>query len=222
MTRLLNASVSSYIAQPEQTFYTLCDMILDSGTIRTFNGAGYLMVGANTYVGIGDLGEIDPVQEDTMSFPRGIRITVTGVASSNMLSEAMQENFFNREVKLYRCWWDTTSLSIVNTAECWYSGRINEVNMVRRDSDRGDYIEFSVYTRLKREVPPHYYTTQDMMVGPYSGDTFFEYTAQIPGFVAYWGGERTYFSLTPGGGGTSIPPVFADELSRWIRARLGG
>jgi hypothetical protein len=176
----------------------LADVILDSGTIRAFNGAGYLMVGANTYTGVGDLGRVSTIREDINRFPRGVTIQLASVTSSSLLSEAIGETMFNRQVTLYRCWYNPSSLSIVNTPERWFKGNINEVNVNRGDPEMGDYIELTVFTRLKREAYASYYTQQDMMVGPYSGDTFFSFTDQIPNFKALWGQEPTYFDNLPG------------------------
>jgi hypothetical protein len=205
MTRTLAASVNSAIAQPVATFYTLADVILDSGTIRAFNGAGYLKVGANTYSGVGDLGGIDAIREDADEFPRGLKLTLAAVTSSNLLSEALQENLFNREVKLYRCWYDTTSLSAVNTAECWFKGKINEVNMYRGDQEKGDYLELTLATRLRREANASYYTQEDLWL-TYSGDTFFQHVDKIPGFKSLWGQKPTYFDT--GASQTRTDPGF--------------
>lgn len=191
MTRTLDASVNSYISQPTAQLYTLADVVLDSGTVRAFNGAGYLMVGANTYAGVGDLGNVSPIREDTNRFSTGVTITLASVASSSLLTEAIGETMFNREVSLYRCWYNPSSLAIVNTPECWFKGNINEVNVYRGNPELGDYIELTVYSRLKREAYASYYTREDMLSGSYSGDTFFNYLDQIVGFTSMWGGEPT-------------------------------
>lgn len=195
MTRLLATAVTSYVSRPLVNLYTLADLVLDSGTLRMWNGVGYLMVGANTYSGIGDLGRIEPIKEDVTEFPRGLKVTFAAVTSSNLLAEALNEKLFNRSITLYRAWWDTTSLSIVNTPEISYKGRINEVNLNRGDPEQGDFLELTIATRLRRESAVSYYTKEDLAL-TYSGDTFFNYTAKIPNFKSLWGQKPVYFPVS--------------------------
>jgi hypothetical protein len=125
-------------------------------------------------------------------------VSLAAVTSSNLLAEALNENLFNRQVTFYRAWWDTTSLTVVNTAEMSFRGRINEVNLNRGDSEMGDFLELTIATRLRRESAVSYYSKEDLSL-TYSGDTFFDHTTKIPGFKSKWGDQPIYFSA---GGGT--------------------
>lgn len=196
MTRTLAAAVNSYLAEPTITFFTLADFTLVGGTLRVFNGAGYLMVGANTYTGIGDLGGVEAIKEDAASFQTGVKVWISALNSS-ALYEAMNEQLFNRDVKLYRCLYNTNSMTVVNTAELWFRGRVNEVQMYRNDAERGDFIEMTLRHKLRREGKASYYTNEDMLTGSYSGDTFFSHLDKIPGFKALWGQQATYFQAGP-------------------------
>lgn len=199
MSRLLAASVTSYVSRPVANLYTLADLVLDGGTLRMWNGAGYLAVGANTYTGLGDFGNIEPIKEDLSEFPRALKVTLAAVTSSNLLAEALAENLFNRPITIYRAWWDTTSLSVVNTPEVSFKGRINEVVLKRGDAEQGDFLELTIATRLRRESAVSYYTKEDLAL-TYSGDTFFNYVDKIAGFKSLWGQKPVYFNVTNPGG----------------------
>lgn len=190
MTRTLDATVNSYTSLPSQTFYTLVELELVGGTLRAYNGAGYLNVGVNTYTGVGDFGGIEQIKESADSFSQGLKLWVSAINSS-ALYEAVNERLFNREVRIYRCWYDPSSLSVVNTPELWHRARINEVSLYRGDAERGDYLEMTLRTKMQRESKASYYTTEDMLTGPYSGDTFFFYLPQIPMFKSMWGQQPT-------------------------------
>lgn len=190
MTRTLDASVTSYVAQPTQTFLTLAHIELVGGTLKVHNGAGYLMVGVNTYMGVGDFGGLEPIKESADSFSQGFKLWISALNSA-ALYEAVNERLFNREIKLYRCWYDPSSLMVVNTPEIWYRGRINEATMYRGDEDRGDFLEVTLRTKMDRESKASYYTQEDMLTGAYSGDTFFWYLPQIPLFKSLWGQQPT-------------------------------
>lgn len=192
MTRTLAASVNSYTAQPTVTLYTLAEVSLVGGTLRVFNGAGYLYTGTNTYGGIGDFGGVEAIKEESSEFQVGLKMWLSAVNSSVMY-EALNERLFNADVKLYRCWYNPSSLAIVNTPELWFRGRINECTLYRGDPEKGDYLEMILRNKLQREAAASYYTREDMLAGPYSGDTFFNYTNLIPGFKSMWGQKPTAF-----------------------------
>ena len=52
----------------------------------------------------------------------------------------------------FRAWYNTTSLTLVSTPECWYKGQINQVNVVRGDTEKGDHIELHLQTKLSCEA----------------------------------------------------------------------
>lgn len=201
MTRTLAASVNSYLSTPDLTRFTLADIELVGGTVRAFNGVGYLMVGANTYAGLGTFGGVEPVREDATEFPRNTKLWLSAV-NSQVLSEGLSEQLFNRRVTLYRCWFDRAAQTIVNTAEMWYRGYISEVDLFRGDEQRGDYFEVTVDTLMRSERKASYYTTEDLAITA-SGDTFFTHLPKIPLFKTLWGQQAVFFGV--GGGGSWSP-----------------
>ena len=119
--------------------------------------------------------------------------------SSASLTEALNEQLFNRQVVLKRAW--LTNGTIVNTPEQWFDGKIGAVDLVRGNSERGTYLDIMLQTRMDRSRQIKYFTKEDLWQ-TYSGDTFFHYTPFIEGQVALWGQAKTYFPTTAGG---SVP-----------------
>lgn len=196
MTRTLDASVNSYLSEPEIRFLVLCEIdSLSAGTLRASNGIGWLMVGANTYGGVGDFGGLEPVKESSDEQPQGLKITLGAVTSSTLLIESINENLFNKPIRLYRCFFNQNSQSVVNTPEQWFKGKINEINLTRGDEGRGDYIEIVADANAIRERVAEYMTAEDHTI-TYSGDTFFQYLDQIVGFKGLWGQEVSLFSVS--------------------------
>jgi hypothetical protein len=77
-----------------------------------------------------------------------------------------------------------------------FSGFINQVQLKLRDPTRGNYVELEIESRLRRE-PRSAWFNKETLWQTYSGDTFFNFIEQIPGFKALWGNKATYFQ-TPG------------------------
>jgi hypothetical protein len=190
MTRTLAASVNSYLSEPALEVRLLADVTFTNTTMRLHTGVGSMMVGATHYDGIGTFGGIERVTESPNNFVAPVTIWLSAVDSAG-LSEAVTEKLFGKPVVLYRAWMREGAM--VNTPEEWYRGVMGEVNIHRGDPERGNYIEVGVQSKLDRGRRPTYYTKEDLAL-TYSGDTFFNYTDQIPGMKALWGQKPTRFS----------------------------
>ena len=190
MTRTYTAAVNSYLSEPVHELKLLADITFTNTTMRVWTGVGSLMVGATHYDGVGHFGGIERVSENPNNFTAPVKMWLTAVDSAN-LSEALSERLFGKAVVIRRCW--LNDRTVVNTPEEWYRGVMGEVRLVRGDSERGNYIEVGVQTKLDRQRKPTYYTKEDLAM-TYSGDTFFNYTDQIQGTKALWGQRPTRFS----------------------------
>lgn len=208
-TRNLTAEVGSLMAAPEHGRRVLAHVSLNSSTLYMHTGIGNLVVNTITYLGIGHLGGVQQVRDSLDRFSPGVNLWLSA-ASSDLLSETLGESMFNKDVKLYRAF--LRDHVLVNTPELWFRGKVNEVNLYRADPERGDYVEMQCRIRLKKEAKSSYYTREDLWL-TYSGDTGFDYLAQIPGFKGMWGqfatsfyGGRFYEGAQGIGGGSRASP----------------
>lgn len=190
MTRTLAAAVDSYLSEPVQELRVLARITLSTSTMRVHTGVGSLMVGATHYDGIGAFGGVEQISESPNNMTSAIKMWLSAVNSA-ALNDAVTEQLFGKSVELYRAWLRDGTL--VNTPEQWYRGMIGAVDVYRGDPDRGNYIEVSLQTKMDRRYRPTYYTKEDLAL-TYSGDTFFNYTHQIPQMTAMWGQRPTRFS----------------------------
>jgi hypothetical protein len=189
-TRNLTAAVGSLMSEQTYGLRVLAHISLNSETLYLQTAVGNLVVNTITYAGVGQLGGVDRISEDLERFTPGVKLWLSA-HSSSLLSETLSENLFNKDVKLYRAFLRDSAL--VNTPELWFRGKVGEINLYRGDQERGDYIEVMCRTRLKKENKSSYYTREDLWL-TYSGDTGFDYHAQIPGFKGRWGQYITLFS----------------------------
>ena len=188
-TRNLTAAVGSVMAGPEFGFRVLAHIATASDTLYLQTGIGKTVVNTITYTGVGQLGGIDKIKDDTDNFSPGLKLWLSA-NSSALLSAVIQEQMFNRNVSLYRAYFQQGVL--VNTPELWFKGRVNEVMLKRGDPERGDHVTLDCRTLLNKEAKSSYYTREDLWL-TYSGDTGFDYHSQIPGFKGAWGQQTVLF-----------------------------
>lgn len=203
MSRNLSAAVTS-ISQLESIRYRiLCEVYsLTTGTTRACTGNNYVSFNSNTYLPIGKLGGVDPIQEESDVFPRAAKLWFTAVNSANVV-DVLTENMFGKPVSLYRTFL-TDSYTCVATPELIFKGKINTCDMRLKDPERGDYFEIEIESKLARSNRSLYFN-RETLVGFYaqSGNTLFDYITRIPFTKANWGGMVV-------GGGDFVPGFVQD------------
>lgn len=208
MSRFLFTAAESASTAELVQFRMLASVTMTSTTILACTGVTPVAWGVNTYSPVGAFGGVEKVQEDADPFPRAVRMWLSMVGSAQ-LYEPMTENLFNKPVKLYRAFLDKNQL-LVSTPEMIFSGFINKVDIHLRDPTKGDHVELEIESRLRRE-PRSAWFNKETLWQTYSGDTFFNFIEQIPGFRALWGNRATYFTAPnpypnwPGGGFPGFP-----------------
>lgn len=191
MTRFLSTSQQAYAERDTVAFRQLVDIGVTSSTLYACTGYRYLFAMGNTYTPVGVLGGVEPIQEESDPFPRGIKMWLAAVDSSD-LYEPLREDMFNRPVKLWEVFLDPDTFALSNTPELRWQGKINEIEIRLNDGEKGNYYEVSAETEL-RKTPQRAYFNKETLAVTYSGDTFFNYTHLIPTQRTMWGQQATSF-----------------------------
>jgi len=195
VSRFLSSSQQSYSESDRFALRQFVDVGVTSGTIYACNGYRYLYAMGNTYTPVGVLGGLEPIQEESDPFPRGLKLWLAAVNSSQ-LYEPLREDMFNRTVKVWEAFLDPDTFALSNTPELRWQGRINEVEIRFNDSERGNYYEVSAETELRRTPQKAYFNKETLWL-TYSGDTFYDLMHLIPTQRTMWGQEATTFG-SPG------------------------
>lgn len=195
MTRFLSSSQQAYSERDTFALRQLANIGVTSGTIYACTGYRYLYAMGNTYTPVGILGGVEPIQEESDPYPRGLKLWLAAVDSSD-LYEPLREDMFNRQVNLYEVFLDPDTFALTNTPELRWSGTINEVEIRFNDSERGTYYEVSAETELRRS-PLRAYFNKETLALTYSGDTFYDYMHLIPTQKTMWGQKATSFAGYP-------------------------
>lgn len=212
MSRFLSSSQQAYSEAAIFALRQLVDVGVTSGTIYACSGYRFLYTMGNTYTPVGVLGGVDPIQEESDPFPRGIKMWLAAVDSSD-LYEPLREDMFNRPVKVWEVFLDPDTFALTNTPELRWQGLINEIEIRFNDGEKGNYYEVSAETELRRS-PQRGYFNKETLALAYSGDTFFDYAYLIPTQRTMWGQQATTFGnypsrpsapTVPGRGGRFLP-----------------
>jgi hypothetical protein len=210
VSRFLSSSQQAYSESDRFALRQLVDVGVTSSTIYACSGYRYLFAMGNTYTPVGVLGGIEPIQEESDPFPRGLKLWLAAINSSQ-LYEPLREDMFNRTVKVWEAFLDPDTLALSNTPELRWQGRINEVEIRFNDSERGNYYEVSAETELRRTPQKAYFNKETLWL-TYSGDTFYDLMHLIPTQRTMWGQEATNFSApgtvprSPAPGGRYLNP----------------
>lgn len=204
MSRFLSSSQQTYSEREGVAFRQLADVGVTSGTIYACTGYRYLYAMGNTYTPVGIFGGVEPIQEESDPFPRGLKLWLAAVHSSQ-LYEPLREDMFNRPVKIWEVFLDPDSLAMTNTPELRWAGKVDEVEIRFNDSERGNYYEVSAETELRREPVQAYFNKETHWL-TYSGDTFYNYMHLIPTFRSSWGGLQPSESVGGKGTGHWVKP----------------
>jgi hypothetical protein len=172
-------------------FRQLVDVGVTSGTIYACSGYRYLYAMGNTYTPVGVLGGIEPIQEESDPFPRGLKLWLAAVSSAQFY-HVMQEDMFARGVNYYEVFLDPLTFEMSNTPELRWTGKTNEVELRFRDAERGPHTEIIAETELRR-IPKRIYFNQETLWQTYSGDSFYKFQHAIPLSKSTWGGEATRY-----------------------------
>lgn len=202
MSRNISAAVTSISQLPNLSYRLLCEVYsLTAGAVsRTCTGNNWIVFAGNTYSPVGNLGGIDPIQEESDIFPRSARVWFCAISTS-AIQEVLAETMFNRPVILRRTFL-TESFTCVSSPEIVFKGNVNTVEMKLKDPERGNYFELEIDSRLNRNTRSLYFNKETVQ-GVYgnSGSTLFNNLDSIPFIKANWGGMtvRNNFAGDPGG-----------------------
>lgn len=195
MSRYFSANQQSLSAQDVVAFRQLADIGTTSGTLYACNGYRYLFAFGNTYTPVGALGGIEPIQEESDPFPRGLKMWLAAVNSSEIY-EPLRSDMANRPVKVYEVFLDPNDFSMPNTPELRWAGLIDTVEIRFDDPDRGSYYEVGGETDLRRTPKRAYFNHESQFIA-FSGDLFFDWMPTIPTYKSMWGQQQQNYAPFP-------------------------
>lgn len=104
------------------------DFDFPSGHVRLWTGAGPLVIGADTYLGGGELVKIKPLIERAALSAERMEFELSGVqVNPGLVSESDIEACFGRAVILYLGFLNNTTHQLIDTPEIAWEGEISNI-----------------------------------------------------------------------------------------------
>ena len=175
----------------------------DSATLYLHNGVGSYVWGSQTWLGIGALGQISPLEEGHDLSPLGVTLQLTAF-DATVLNEAINEEVFNRRVTLYIGLLDDNGVLTDTPFERW-SGWMDSMPLDLGGDNDAITLQCESDLRFFNQANGARFTDEDQQAR-YSGDLMFEYLAQMIDAQVVWGPGGQYQRFGDRRD-TTLPPV---------------
>jgi len=162
----------------------LVKLEFDSGDVLVHSRLGNVSFGGDTYLGVGNLGNISVIEEDAELARSTLTLTLSGIPSS-MISIVFNENFQGRKATIYDGYLNKDTMQLVADPEISYRGRMDVSNITQGKEIQ---IAVTVESRLAAWDKPivRRYNHQDQQTR-FPGDTGFQFAEQAASKEIFWG-----------------------------------
>ena len=184
MSRGLSAANLAEVNSAHLHVVVLVKLEFDS-PIFIHSGMGDIVFAGDTYLGVGDLGAVESVQESERVEPSVIRLTLSGI-DANLISEALDAGNFGDVISVYEGYRRDDGTLV---ADPWLVGRgtYEFASIVIGDTNA---ISISVQHDLARlaDKSGDRYTNEDQQ-DKFPGDTGFSFIADMINIKLLWGNK---------------------------------
>lgn len=124
MTRDLSATNEAAAQADTIAPVLFLDLGFDSGAVRVHSWLGNITWGGNTYTGVGMLGQVNTIEEDSELARTPLSLTLSGIPTS-MISVLLNDHYQGRTATLYLGYLGTDTLQLVDDPFILYRGRMD-------------------------------------------------------------------------------------------------
>ena len=182
MSRTVPSAILTALAQDHVEQFLAVELLLDSAPVRLWTGYGDRTIDGNSYVGAGELLNIQGLEEVADLSAKAITISLSGV-SGNYVSLALQEPYQRRKCRVL---YGVTSVD--DYVEV-FSGKLNKMTIEDApDSGTISVLVDSKLVELDRASNRRY--TSESHKSRHPGDTFFDYVSGLQDAEIVWGRSR--------------------------------
>ncbi len=183
MTRSLTGPQTSAVQAGTVGLLIFVEMLFDSGTLRVCSAGYDFAWGGNTWVGVGQLGAVEPVREAETGEVSGLAFSLSGVPSTH-ISIAMNEAYQGRTVRVYVGLLDA-NYALIGTPVLEWEGSIDI--MAIEDNGQTSTIRVTAENELfDFERPNVLLLTDEDQQKLFTGDLGLQYAAQMVDRPLVW------------------------------------
>ena len=137
MTRTLSSTIVSEVGQTVVHPIIMSKFEFDSGDLNLWSGYGSLVVGGDTYTGVGELGATAPVVEAQSVKATGLSYSLSSI-DSGIIGTALSENYQDRPVTTWMGFMDGDGTFLDRVIV--FQGRMDTLNI----QEKGDTSDLSL------------------------------------------------------------------------------
>lgn len=183
MSRDVNSSALAKAQSDAVTAVTMVELRFSSGTLYANNSAINISYGGQTWLGVGKLGAIAEVDENTDLAMSNLTLSLVGT-DSTLMSVALNEDYRNREAIIYVGFLDADD-QVVGAPAVVFRGRMDSMGA---EIGKQVSISLSIVNRLadwERSRNGRYTNEEQQKL--YSGDKGLEFMVQAVEKEIFWG-----------------------------------
>lgn len=184
MTRTVDATLKTEILKSQLRPIFFIDLDFSGGAVRAWSGYGDFSWDSKTWLGVGDLWSISPIEETEDLIANGLNVSLT--IKSSQISLAFNEHYQGRSAKLWMGAVNQSNHTIIGTPLLIYSG-LMDVMSITDDGEQGR-IDLTIESRLSigNRAKASRYTDREQQ-RLYPGDTGLRFVAGLQEKKIVWG-----------------------------------
>jgi len=197
MSRGLSGALLTHFSADHIISIVLIELSFDSGTQRYHTGIGDITYRTFTYVGIGTLGQIEPILEDQGIKMKGVRVALQGV-DTTVIDLTSNEDIQGRAARIDVAAYDYETATIIDGFEI-FSGTMDTSEITRGENASLVLTLESIMSQF--DLPNVRRFTDEDHKTRHPNDEFFSLLVTINEQQIVWGAQQDDTSGVPGGGG---------------------
>ena len=181
----LDPEVMAALNQPRVSALYALKLDLVSGISRIHSGLGPLVIGGETYYGVGAMGAVSPQKEQLSTSPTKLNVSLSGLDDS-LLVEVMRERIVGRILRLFLVLLDDAG-NVIGAA-LQFKGMIDQTPIKAGKTNTIQLSVSNIFESWKQGLP--YRCTDESHQRLYPGDRFFRYQDQMANREIHWGSAK--------------------------------
>lgn len=175
----------SAMEQPNVALVLAAEIDFPSGVTRVHTGTGTVIINGQTFLGVGNLGDVGSVTEENSTSSSTMSMVLSGLDMS-LVGETLNEEVIGCNVVCYLA--VMNDQGVVTGANVLFEGFITDTSLQAGQQNALSYVVANVFERWSQGLPDRY--TDESQQRLYPGDRFFRYVAQMAERSIFWGSKK--------------------------------